>query len=147
MLVTRWIDHMYHIASTMFHPKSCFIGGFRSSLDRRLVLKFFLVEPNEYTNEMVIENWTKANFYLQIERCAGVAKQSCSVRLEEDIRSLKIVRNILKSGGAFWHGKILARFSMQGALPSKGASIEGRDAETKIRYDEMVGEKKIECRF
>ena len=69
------------------------------------------------------------------------------MRLEEDIRSLKIVRNILKSGGAFWHGKILARFSMQGALPSKGASIEGRDAETKIRYDEMVGEKKSNVGF
>ena len=26
----------------------------------------------------------EASFYLQIERCAGVAKQSCSVRLEED---------------------------------------------------------------
>jgi len=28
----------------------------------------------------------EASFYLQIERCAGVAKQSCSVRLEEDIK-------------------------------------------------------------
>ena len=36
---------------------------------------------------------------------------------------------------------------MQGALPSKGASIEGRDAETKIRYDEMVGEKKSNVGF
>lgn len=41
----------------MFHPKSC--CGFRSSLDRRLVLKFFFGgKPNEYTNElheMVVE--------------------------------------------------------------------------------------------
>lgn len=29
--------------------------------------------------------WIGASFYLQIERCAGVAKQSCSVRLEEEL--------------------------------------------------------------
>lgn len=35
-------------------------------------------------------------------------------------------------------------FDVSGALPSKGASIEGRDAETKMRYNE-IGGKKIKC--
>ena len=34
------------------------------------------------------QQWVGAKFYLQIERCAGVAAQSCSVRLEEELSAL-----------------------------------------------------------
>ena len=54
-----------------------------------------------------------AKFYLQIERCAGVAAGSCSVRLEED-----------------WHlSKAIGshRGPLKGALPSEGQGLEGCD--------------------
>jgi len=85
-------------------------------------------------------HWIGANFYLQIERCAGVAKQSCSVRLEEELY-LQKAQALKENIDKFFEGAIEVwildvptlyalevRVMRSQCHPQNGAPVFGQDA-------------------
>lgn len=61
-------------------------GGFRQPHPQQLLERPLRVVPAAWRVGRPASLHPQASFYVQIERCAGVPKQSCSVRLEEDDR-------------------------------------------------------------